>query len=155
MPSKQELVKDEKYNYSDDHIECWVDGEYNYELTVTINPSIYPITRAAFEEAEFTFKERLFYYLKHHKLIIDSVTIVKEYQKNRYPHWHCLISADEKIEPRIRQSMIGGFNQNVGKTSFKPVANLYAFQGYLQKDLGLNHSKHGFKHYVQYVLEDV
>jgi len=129
-------------------IQLWSDSEFNYELTTTINPNIYTLTQDSFEQAESTFYERLKYYLtEYHKLDIEQLTVVKEYQKNRYPHWHCLIQSNDEIPAKMRQSILGGLNQNIGKTSFKQVANLGAFQDYLCKDLDNNFKKYNMTHY--------
>jgi len=128
-------------------VQYWTDSSYHYEITTTVNPNIYNLTQASFEQAEHTFYDRLFYYIAFHKIKVDQLTVVREYQKNRFPHWHCLLSSPNEINPKIRQSVLGGFQQNVGKTSFKQVADLYKFEDYLQKDLKSNYEKHNLRHY--------
>lgn len=146
MPPKP-LIEDNEPDCAYE-IQIWADSEYSYELTTTINPSIYNLTQDSFAQAETTFYDRLKYYLvDYHKYDIEQLTVVKEYQKNRYPHWHCLIQTDVEIPPKVRQSIIGGLNQNVGKTSFKQVANLGAFQDYLCKDLESNYKKYNQRHF--------
>lgn len=143
----KKFQKDLKYNVCKTQIQNWVDTPYNYELTTTINPNIYCLTKVACDEAESTFYEKCEDYIVKNKIDLETITIVKEYQKNRYPHWHCLLNCNTEIPPKIRQSFIGGMNQNVGKTSFKNVADLGAFQQYLSKELESNYEKTKEKHY--------
>ena len=121
-----------------------IGGEFQYEITVTINPSIYGLTQKALEEAEENLINCFETFLG--PVSWDELMIVKEYQKNRYWHWHCLLGIDEKIEANVRNKTIGYFNSRIGKTSFKPVIDSAGFYDYLNKDLERNNKCHKVNH---------
>ena len=124
---------------------------YNYEITTTINPKVIALSKVALDNAYKDFIECLEKYLRPFRCL--HIYIVKEYQKNRYPHWHCLLQTAQPIGTRSRNSVVGGLNQNIGMTHFKDVHSVNSFWEYIHKDLYSNYDKLGEKHYEIYFFE--
>lgn len=119
----------------------------SYEITVTFNPQIW--TRgSAYYEGIPQFEKELLKWLK--PLPIDGVWIVVEYTKAHFPHLHCCVQSTESIPSDIRSGVVKGIQRLFGRATFKSVADLNAYEEYMQKDLAKNFDKTGSSHYVHY-----
>lgn len=153
MPKLRILAPSDRYQISYDVFPLGIASEdYNYEITITFNPQLYTVGSATDEGLE-TVETSLIRWLEDN-VNITQVTLVLEYQKNRYPHLHICVSSSERLDISFRQQILKGLVRIAGRSTFKPVIDVYKFEEYMMKDLKHNFELTGTIHYKVYTLED-
>lgn len=125
-------------------------AEYNYEITVTFNPQLYTVTSASSEGLEVV-EHSLIKWLSD-KDGVEQVTMVLEYQKNRYPHYHINVSSSEMLDISFRQQVLKGLIRIAGRSTFKPTIDSDKFEEYMMKDLQSNYDLTQRYHYKIYTI---
>lgn len=130
-------------------------SEYNYEITVTLNPMLY--TRisgdAVGEKLLANLQSWLIPSTDYNPYTVLSISIVKEYTKSKMPHFHCNVAADREIDASFRSNVVKGLQRVYGRSTFKDVVDPNAYLEYMCKDLKKNKDEKGFSHFIisQYV----
>lgn len=120
--------------------------DFEYEFTITMNPNLWCAT----SDYDNSLKnEILDTFAKNDK--VEFVYMVKEYQKNNAPHFHCLIQTNAELIPTYRASLMKKFTSEYGLSSFRPVRDLEKFLDYLSKDLNKNLEERHYDHISAYV----
>lgn len=120
---------------------------FSYEITCTFNPQIYTRGSAYYEGVPLFEKELLKWMTPLH---VEYIWIVIEYTKAHYPHVHACIQTKDAIPSEIRSGVVKGLQRLFGRSTFKQVADLNAYEEYMQKDLEKNYDKSQLQHYVFY-----
>lgn len=152
MPKLTLLAPSDNYIFYEDSFPLGINAsEHNYEITITFNPQLYTV-KSACDEGLKTVEDSLIRWLSD-KLCISQVTLVLEYQKNRFPHLHCNVSSDDRLDISFRQSVLKGLTRIAGRSTFKPTIDVYKYESYLMKDLQHNFDLTSKLHYSVYTLE--
>lgn len=128
-------------------VPCGSGASYNYECTVTFNPTLYTVG-SAYNDGLPLVKESLRRWLE--PTDADFIVVATEYQKNHMAHLHCLIGSENPLPITICANIVKGLQRIAGRSTFKPVIDLLKFEEYLQKDLLANYERSGICHYNVY-----
>lgn len=123
------------------------DENYNYECTVTFNPTLYTVA-SAYNEGLKLVEEEMIKWLE--PTTTEQVIFVTEYQKSSMAHYHILISSTEQLPITLRANIVKGLQRIAGRSTFKAVIDLPAFLFYLEKDLEKNFNKSNIPHLKTY-----
>lgn len=120
---------------------------YNYECTITFNPTLYTVA-SAYNDGLPLVKEKLCEWLA--PTTVDYLCIVTEYQKGNMAHLHCLIGTETKLEITFCANLVKGLQRIAGRSTFKPVIDVPSYEQYMSKDLESNFLKSDICHYEVY-----
>jgi hypothetical protein len=118
-------------------------SNYHYELTLTFNPQLYTKVSA---------DKEIPHIIEYLKIIfeqnpIEIFIVVKEYTKIGFPHLHLYISSSTELSCELRSNILKALQRKYGRTSFKDVLDVDAYETYLSKTLHENYVKRGTRHF--------
>jgi len=118
-------------------------SNYHYELTLTFNPQLFNKVSA---------DQTIPSIIEYLQLIFDNnqveiLIVVKEYTKIGFPHLHLYISSQHPLSCELRGNVIKALQRKYGRTSFKDVLDVDAYETYLSKSLHENYVKRGSRHF--------
>ena len=128
-------------------IQFLTDSPFNYECTITFNPTLYTVS-SAYNEGVKSVEEALVKWLE--PTTTEYLLMVMEYQKSHMVHLHCLISSTHDLPISLRANILKGLQRIAGRSTFKPVIDLQKYLFYVSKDLELNFVKSNIPHYKIY-----
>lgn len=150
MPLSLLTADSEHYSSAPHQFPIGIEADrFNYELTITFNPQLYTI-RSALDGSDAIIQQVVDWISPSGSNNIQLITVVTEYQRNRFPHFHIAISSNDELSIAFRQRVLKGIVRIAGRSTFKPTIDVDAFEDYLCKDLQRNFDLTQRIHWEQY-----